>query len=330
MDDHSEISELLSHYGLGDQFKQIESLGAAGGFSGAEFWRVESDSDCWCLRRWPPKHPTEDRLRFIHRVLQHAWQQGFKQLPLPLQDQTGASFTQRNGHYWEITPWLSGKVISPLPAPSEQLSEAMQTLAEFHLAVASFPSSSSGLQRSPGMVDRHRLLQKMIDTGLQQISRQLGSCPHGELVDRAAVILDSSRRQAPPLLRKLEQHVGLKLQLQPCIRDIHHQHVLFQQSRVSGIIDFGAMNYDTVSTDVARLLGSLALNNSQCYQQGLAAYQNCRPLEATEEACLETFDQANRLLSPLNWLQWLVVEKRQFDDWSLVWQRLDELMVRLG
>jgi len=117
--------------------------------------------------------------------------------------------------------------------------------------------------------------------------------------------------------------------LQPCIRDIHSQHVLFHQSRVSGIIDFGAMNNDTVATDVARLLGSLAGDDQQSWQVGMAAYQDTRPLTEIEQRFVHCFDGANVLLSPLNWLRWLIVEGRHFDDESLVLSRLDELIQRL-
>ena len=329
MNGDSKILQLLARYELGREIRQIKALGAAGGFSGAEFWRAESDSACWCIRKWPREHPSEERLRLIHSLLQHAWQAGFRHLPLPLQDQDGATFTEIDGFFWEVTPWLPGDVIPSLPAPAAELCAAMETLAEFHQALASFAGSPTGLQPSPGMIDRYRLLEKMVDTGLDRISSQLPACDHRGLMDRAAVVLDYSRRCAPELLKKLQESVGLKLQLQPCIRDIHHQHLLFQGSQVSGIIDFGAMNYDSVATDIARLLGSLALDDPQCRKQGLLAYQARRPLDVIECACVETFDQANKLLSPLNWLQWLVVEKRQFDDWALVWQRLDELIVRL-
>ena len=106
--------------------------------------------------------------------------------------------------------------------------------------------------------------------------------------------------------------------------------MLFDGLQVSGLIDFGAMNYDTVATDVARLLGSLARNDLQVREEGLRAYTAVRPLNTVELELVECFDQANVILSPLNWLQWLLIDGRQFADLSLVWQRLDELIERFS
>ncbi len=325
---HSDILSFLGRYDLGGPVQHVESLGAAGGFSGAKFWRVETVSERWCLRKWPPAHPSRDRLEWIHLVLQHAWKEGFTRLPLPLADSQGATFTEYEGCFWEIAPWLNGEVVDRLAAATDQLAAAMETLAHFHEVVSSFPGSPRIAQPSPGLADRYRLLHKMINGGLDEISRRLSSTSHREVVERATVILEMSRRRAPSLMIQLEKLTSINLSWQPCIRDIHCQHVLFAGTQVSGLIDFGAMNYDTVATDVARLLGSMARDEPSVRQQCLLAYQRGRPLTTTERDLVECFDQANVVLSPLNWLQWLIVDGRQFDNLSLVLQRLDELIER--
>ena len=325
----SVISSLLDHYGIRRPGQQVQPLGGAGGFSGAEFWRVDSGAECWCIRKWPREHPTEERLRFIHAVLQYAWQAGFTRLPLPLQDRQGSTFVHGEGFFWEATPWLAGDVVHPRTASHKQIDVAMKTLAAFHQAVASFPGAPAGTQCSAGMQDRARLLKQMIGQGLDQIRKQLPGCRQ-ELQARARLVLDFSDRHAARLLATVEKEVNVPLVLQPCIRDIHFRHVLFQESQVSGIIDFGAMNNDTVATDVARLLGSLAGEDPQSWQVGLNGYQAVRPLTEIEQRFVRCFDQANVLLSPLNWLRWLMVERRHFDDESLVLSRLDELIERLA
>ncbi len=62
--------------------------------------------------------------------------------------------------------------------------------------------------------------------------------------------------------------------LQPCIRDVWHDHVLFVGDDVSGLVDFGAMQPDSVAADIARLLGSLAGDDRQAWTIGLAAYES--------------------------------------------------------
>ncbi|MFT5525029.1 MAG: ABC-type uncharacterized transport system fused permease/ATPase subunit [Pirellulaceae bacterium] len=41
------------------------------------------------------------------------------------------------------------------------------------------------------------------------------------------------------------------------------------------------------------------------------------------------YDQANIVLSPMNWLRWIILEQRQFDDWAAVIQRLDSWISRM-
>ena len=94
---HSNILGFLGRYDLGDSVQHVESLGAAGGFSGAEFWQVQTVSARWCLRKWPALYPARDRLKWIHGLLQHAWNEGFTRLPLPLADIQGETFTEHEG-----------------------------------------------------------------------------------------------------------------------------------------------------------------------------------------------------------------------------------------
>ena len=327
---HLDILDLLGHYDLGTSIQHVESLGAAGGFSGAEFWQVQTVGSRWCLRKWPTAHPTQDRLQWMHAVLQYAWKEGFKRLPLPLVSRQGTTFVENHGCFWELTPWLNGTVVNRFPAASGEITAAMETLAHFHEAVASFPGTPQVAQPSPGLVNRVQLLRKMNESGLDDITSRLSSHSYREIVERAKLILEISRPRVLPILSQLERLTRVDLAWQACIRDIHRQHVLFDGLQVSGLIDFGAMNYDTVATDVARLLGSLARNDLQVREEGLRAYTAVRPLNTVELELVECFDQANVILSPLNWLQWLLIDGRQFADLSLVWQRLDELIERFS
>ncbi len=117
--------------------------------------------------------------------------------------------------------------------------------------------------------------------------------------------------------------------LQPCLRDIWHDHVLFEGDRVTGLIDFGAMRMESPAGDVARLLGSLVENDSQGWQTGLQAYQKVRPLLPAEYCQLAAFDAANIILAGLNWIQWLFVERRRFEDGQQIVSRLRQISRRL-
>jgi Ser/Thr protein kinase RdoA (MazF antagonist) len=105
--------------------------------------------------------------------------------------------------------------------------------------------------------------------------------------------------------------------------------VLFVGDEVSGIVDFGSMRPDNVATDVARLLGSLAGDDTQDWQSGLSAYQSVRPLSDDELSLVKAFDRSTVVLGGLQWLEWVYLDGRQFDNRAAVLERVDEFLRRL-
>ena len=120
-----------------------------------------------------------------------------------------------------------------------------------------------------------------------------------------------------------------KVPLQPCLRDIWHDHVLFEGDRVSGLIDFGSVQFDNVAANVARLLGSMLGDDAAAWQRGLAAFETVRPLSDVEKSLVSAFDKSTVLMAGLNWLQWFFREGRQFDDRGAVIARVDTILARM-
>ncbi len=135
---------------------------------------------------------------------------------------------------------------------------------------------------------------------------------------------------APRLLELLERASQNRLPLQPCIRDVWHDHVLFTNERVTGLIDFGALRDDHIATDIARLLGSLVRDDQAGWVAGLSAYEQLRPLTPLDRQLVTVYDQSGVLLSAMNWLQWLFIDGRRFDDLSRVHGRCAEIATRLS
>ena len=98
---------------------------------------------------------------------------------------------------------------------------------------------------------------------------------------------------------------------------------------VSSLIDFGSLGIDSVATDVARLLGSLTGPGRAGWQEGLDSYQQVRRLSEQETRLMVAIQQANQLMAGIKWLDWILLEAREFADPAEVLARLDEL-VELG
>src|SRR5690242_19276257 len=84
VDDRDDARQAMSHYPADCQPNSVESLGGGGGFSGARLWRIAAPRGRLCLRRWPPEHPSAERLELIQRVLWHVAGQGFRLVPAPI------------------------------------------------------------------------------------------------------------------------------------------------------------------------------------------------------------------------------------------------------
>ncbi|MFQ3591649.1 MAG: phosphotransferase [Gemmataceae bacterium] len=102
---------------------------------------------------------------------------------------------------------------------------------------------------------------------------------------------------------ELQRWQGRSWQLHPCLVDIHRAHVFFEAEQVSGIIDYGTLQWDIPHADLARLLGSWAEDDETLWQAGLQAYAQVAPLpEVTLIRCL---DRVGTLVAVQRWQRWL-------------------------
>ncbi len=343
---------VLADFQLGPTCQTPQPLGSAGGFSGAMFWKVFVADGCHCLRRWPPTHPDRDQLRWIHAVLRHVGRTSSVGLPLPVATRTGDTFLEHAGHLWELTPWLPGAADYRLHPTPQRLAAAMEALADFHIAAATFdcgnPTLPNGVTTpvprgrpalsqasptgdpkvSPGLRQRRDFLRQLLGDEGRRLKSAVFRGRSPALDCRAGPVLLELERLGPSLLSQLDAVAEQRRALQPCIRDIWHAHVLLQGDTVSGIVDFGAMRLDTVCGDIARLLGSLVEDDEDGWQTGLEAYDRRRSLDVDQRELVRLFDRTGTLLGGLNWLRWIYLEGRDFD-WPRVLQRLDETLARL-
>lgn len=316
---------VLSHYALHRPEVRMESLANAGGWSGSKLWRVQAGGRLLCLRRWPLIHPTAERLQLIHGVLAEV----AKFLPLvasPLPAQGKSTFVSQAGHLWELTEWRPGVADYHAHPHRSRLQAAIQTLARFHLLSRRLENRSGA---APALTDRVRLLGIAKSGGLKLLEGPVAEPLNQQLDERAPRLLSALRiavfrSQAASRLARIEP-----LPLQPAIRDIHHDHVLFTRNEVTGLIDFGALRIDTPLADIARLVGSLVGDDLESRQFAFDAYSELNPLSDANRALINDLDEAGLIISGINWLNWLYVERRDMGPIDPIAQRLDDLLGRL-
>ncbi|MCE9548574.1 MAG: phosphotransferase [Planctomycetia bacterium] len=336
VDDTRMLEQVFGRYPANCRPERVSALGQVGGLSGAQFWRVEAAAGALCLRRWPDEHPDGAQLSFIHAVLRHVRGAMGPRIPAPICTSDGTSWTEQRGAWWELSPWLPGRAdYRERPSPG-RLTAAFSALAEFHLAAATFPHDEPRHGVAPAVERRLAFIRRLRIAAARLLENavddQANKWPEAMLRRFHAVLL-GFRRLAPRVGNEL---VGLRnaVPLQPCIRDIHDRHVLFNNEEgdtdaVTGILDFGAMRIDHVATDVARLLGTMVEDDRDARRLALGAYQDRHPLTGADVRLVEVLDHANVILSGMQWLEWLLLEGRKFESLAIVEGRLDAILVRL-
>jgi homoserine kinase type II len=335
-----DLSYVLNCYPVDCRSAEIVALGSGGGMSGAALWRLSTPRGDLVLRRWPPEHPSPERLSFIHDVLYHAARRGATFLPLPIATSNGRSFVEHAGHLWELAPWLPGVAdYEQAPRPAK-LCAALTTLAQFHEATTDWKQADRASedtataltklkQPSPGIARRLTRLQELQAGGASELASAVTDTVWPALALSARQFVALLPRSVPIALRLLAPLADVPLALQPCIRDIWHDHVLFVGDEVTGLVDFGAIDVDLPAGDVARLLGSLVGDDPEGWQRGLDAYTAVRPLSAEDRQAIVALDASGTVLAGCNWIRWIYVDGREFADRPQVERRFRRLLGRL-
>lgn len=323
---------------------RMDNLGNAGGFSGAEFWKIESrtgihdpegdgesDGEGYCLRKWPANTDSV-RLEQTHEVIQTVFRTGCEYIPLPFahNDLFGSpcrTLLSHAGTNWQLEPWMPGQADYHENPSDIRLTSAVQALAKIHVSIDQNFESKVG--PCPAIAERTSQLAKLINGKIHEIDLACINNAKDEFQEIAVVLSSEFNRLANRLMYELVQVQQLPVRISYCIRDVWHDHVLFSGDQVSGIVDFGALREDSRAVDFSRLLGSLCGDDDAKWNVGLNAASEIMPLEPHELTLLPILDRSSVMLSLVNWMQWLFVEGRKFESDRAILPKLRKLCLRL-
>ena len=315
---------------------RVEALGNRGGFSGAGIWRVITNAGDFALRQWPSPGLPSERIAGLHRLLEHLHGQGVTFVSVPLT--TGGITVLRDiAHDWQLEPWMPGEANFHTEPSTDRLISAMTALAQWHLAAARFvPTSQSsqwfstrGPSPSPAVAERLTILAGANETAIHRIESRTIVASTSLILDLARRILELFRIARTRVIAELELVRDVPVPLQPCLRDVWHDHLLFSGDKVTGIIDPSACRTESVACDLSRLIGSLVGDDPDHWKLALHEYQRFRSLSIGERALLTVFDRSGVLLSGWKWLEWLYLDRRPFPDLNAVTSRLTEILKRM-
>jgi Ser/Thr protein kinase RdoA (MazF antagonist) len=308
-----------------------EPLGNAGGSSGARLWRFASGLGPLVLRAWPSDGPPARHIEQIHGWLAESARLGF--VPAPLRTLGGATLVQHSGRLWELAPWMPGAADLRRPPAPARLRAGFAALAAFHQSLAHHRMRGG----SPGLARRAREIDDLMLDGflaLEEAVNRQAADPRAPLARRWLAL---AKPLAHPVAARVAAALNQVVVQQPCLRDVRPHHLLFDGDRITGLVDFGAMDVDTVAADLARLLLEWVGPDRAARAQALGSYAAIRPLDDVETALVEAFEASAALLTGGHWLRWHFVEGRSFDGPSAVTEglhrgldRLTELSQKLG
>ena len=325
---------LLDRFGVHPQ--RVEDPGS-GGFSGAVVLHLYCDEGEYCLRGWPATGLPTERILGLHRLLGFTFEAGVHHVAVPVRTESGSTLVEVDGRRWQLEPWLPGTADFWSQRSETRLRSAMRALAAWHRAAAEFiPQQHEAAwfavhaaERSPAVGERIRLIDSWIPHRVYVLRQRFSQHDWPRLSDLGSQIIDMFVRTAGHVGDELRTVQHEPFPLQPCLRDVWHDHVLFTGDDVTGLIDAAACRTENVATDLARLIGSLVGDDSPSWDFAIKEYNQIRPLSLAEMALVHVLDRSSVLLSGMNWLDRILFQQERALDRSRVEERMQTIVQRL-
>lgn len=328
------IRDVLRWFGLTASVDRVEEQTA--GFSGSSVSRVRlADGSEFAVRGTPANDLPADRLRGLHRLLAHVRSEGVTTVAVPLA-RDGETLRLLADRRWQVEPWLPGRpVLSEAPTP-EAIAAACTELARWHDALGSFvptPAEARWFPQrasapSPAVTERLKRLGEWRTSKAVLVRNAIAD--RDEPFDRLArEVLAGLERHGETIEQELRSALGGPFRLQPCLRDVHAGHVLFDGGRVTGIIDPSACRSDSIAVDLARLLGDVDLDDEAVWANGVEAYRRCRALGPGEADLARILARSAVVLTGTTWLDRCYLRRLPVDRDPWVVRRLERLVDRL-
>jgi len=298
-------------------------------------YRVAAEEgSVFCLRRWSEGLSLRQHLEFMQAVLwasgmeaallQSASCEGMHWLPLPFETNEGKGYVEFDGFIWELLPWFAGcKLPFDEPILPGQLFSLVESLAEFHRAVESFPLPAPAKGVSPRVMQcnrqwRHWVREKFskLDTALsnsillhvEPLPAHIGfresetDAIRDEMIELAKKLIRSAIDRAGRLISVLARASRIAVSFTPVLQSLYRRHLIFSNAhhQLAGLVDCSDMGIDTPAVDMAMVLTHLAPWESAESIQAMARYRKIRDIPDNEYYTMIALYHAETVLYPLD------------------------------
>jgi Ser/Thr protein kinase RdoA (MazF antagonist) len=317
------VRQVLGQFGIEPEV--VTHLGSHAGFSGADLWRVKAPAGDWCLKAWPINFEIE-QLRHAHWLMRQGRSAGLDYVPAPHDSADGSGCVRTTGHIWDLATWQPGRADFHVRPSENRLVAACLALADLHRAWKPVKPTSGALPAIRRRLTAADQWHSLVQSGWQPEFAAGDDDTIAIWAERAWVVLGFTARRIP---KWLNAWIDVRLPLQPCLCDLWHDHILFTNDDVTGVVDYGSAKTDHVAVDLARLLGSLVEDDLALRNAGLDAYDREAGLSSEERAVVDVLDRTGAIVSLMNWLRWVYLDKRDFAGDDRVGARIAGLVRRV-
>jgi Ser/Thr protein kinase RdoA (MazF antagonist) len=321
--DHAARS-VLQRYCQAAPNATLRRLAQHGGFSGARLWQVSGGGITAVLKAWPSTEVDAGRLVRIHHLMHAARLAGLDFVPAVYVDDRGRTVVDQAERLWDLAEWRFGEGFCAAPS-TRRVENACACLARLHAAWASPGAIVGPCPAVQRRLARLHEWKKLVSGGWRPAVDAVHGAVQAPIEGAWRTVnlwFDSAAQMLMPWVDRL-------FPLQPCLCDIWHDHVLFQGETVTGIIDYGSAKVDHVAVDLARLLGTTVQDDATLRAAGLEAYGPVRALSFEEQELVTVLDKTGIIVGLANWVRWLYLDRRPFEDYSMVAQRIQKLLARV-
>jgi Ser/Thr protein kinase RdoA (MazF antagonist) len=320
------LQEILANWFTPTEMRDLLAEEIAGGLSGARFWRVTVGERTYCLRRAPIKQSRSiSNLMRIHAFLEYLWKEGFHEIARPCRTLNQQTVIETFDAVWELSNFLPGEATKN-PTLLQAVA-ASEFLARLHLVAASYQNYP--LRIAPGLKHRLEMCEELRNGKLDEIDAAIEHSTISSERDMALKIASQLRSVLPKVIDHLESAYQ-RVPVQWCLVDCHIGNFLFTGDQVTGLVDFATAGMDSVTRDVARLVGSLVTHDQSIWKTCLASYQALRPLSRAELQLILAYHTSGLVGRAGNWLEWRFMTRADFADAATTHARLGELSVQLA
>lgn len=305
------------------EISRVEPI-VAGRLSDTSLWKMHTSAGPFALREWSPAQQKRASDTRTFTAIVSSGNCPAVPLPIsPVPKQFGDLLPDKDGRFWELSPWLPG-ASSFAEMPSQAKLVAMcQTLASVHESTREIPVDKTAAETS-------------LVTHSQKLNHLEQEVDAGNFAKLKSNVFETKSASAAHLLQRgiqfareqLSSTALANLSTQWCWGDAWHSNFLFRENEVVGIVDFATVRVDTRAADLARLLGSATEKHPEWRGVGIEAYQAVRPLSPQEHLATTTLIDSGTVLSLANWLRWIHVEQREFRNPQAARERLAHFLRR--